>query len=126
MAEAEAIVIGRHPHHEDDEDDNPNNRTVPPPPPARMTTAAAAEAPARDGRSAMQIYGLAERYHVPYMLIPVWLQTHNAGAYNRPNGLFFFLFFFLADLSYVGFVLVSDFWDISDRPKINPLRWIYF
>ena len=64
MAEAEAIVIGRHPHHEDDEDDNPNNRTVPPPPPARMTTAAAAEAPARDGRSAMQIYGLAERYHV--------------------------------------------------------------
>ena len=70
MAEAEAIVIGRHPHHEDDEDDNPNNRTIPPPPPARMTTAAAAEAPARDGRrrdvcpgrSAMQIYGLGMVY----------------------------------------------------------------
>jgi hypothetical protein len=32
---------------------------------------------------------------------------------------FFFLFFFLADLSYVGFVLVSDFWDISDRKQIS-------
>ncbi len=46
---------------------------------------------------------------------------------------FFFCFFFLADLSYVGFVLVSDFLDISDGKSIslfvsqkNPLRWIYF
>ena len=46
---------------------------------------------------------------------------------------FFFLFFFLADLSYVGFVL-SAIYGISAIenkfhflcPKINPLRWIYF
>ena len=31
----------------------------------------------------------------------------------------FFSLFFLADLSYVGFVLVSDFWDISDRKQIS-------
>ncbi len=39
----------------------------------------------------------------------------------RPNDrtVFFFLFYFLADLSYVGFVLVSDFWDISDRKQIS-------
>ena len=40
-----------------------------------------------------------------------------AGAYNRPNG-FFFCFFFLADLSYVGFVLVGDVLDIQ-RWKTN-------
>ena len=34
-----------------------------------------------------------------------------AGAYNRL--IQFFLFFFLADLSYVGFVLVGDFLDIQ-------------
>jgi hypothetical protein len=32
---------------------------------------------------------------------------------------FFFFFFFLADLSYVGFVLVSDFLDISDGRSIS-------
>jgi len=32
---------------------------------------------------------------------------------------FFCCFFFLADLSYVGFVLVSDFWDISDGKQIS-------
>jgi hypothetical protein len=32
---------------------------------------------------------------------------------------FFFCFFFLADLSYVGFVLVSDFLDISDGKSIS-------
>jgi hypothetical protein len=32
---------------------------------------------------------------------------------------FFFVFFFLADLSYVGFVLVSDFLDISDGKSIS-------
>jgi len=34
-----------------------------------------------------------------------------AGAYNRPNG--FFFVFFLADLSYVGFVLVGNVLDIQ-------------
>ena len=41
-----------------------------------------------------------------------------AGAYNRPIR-FLFCFFFLADLSYVGFVLVSDFLDISDGKSIS-------
>jgi hypothetical protein len=41
-------------------------------------------------------------------------QKNNAGAYNRP-----IRFFFLADLSYVGFVLVSDFLDISDGKSIS-------
>jgi hypothetical protein len=40
----------------------------------------------------------------------------NAGTYNRPNG--FFFVFFLADLSYVGFVLVGDVLDIQ-RWKTN-------
>ncbi len=36
----------------------------------------------------------------------------NAGAYNRRIKVFFGCFF-LADLSYVGFVLVGDFLDIQ-------------
>ncbi len=47
----------------------------------------------------------------------------------------FFLIFFLADLSYVGFVPYQQaiIWVFSKKrpffisyPKINPLRWIYF
>ena len=43
--------------------------------------------------------------------------AYYAGAYNRPNG-FIFCFCFLADLSYVGFVLVGDVLDIQ-RWKTN-------